>query len=408
MRKIIKKLLGNISLNPFKFFLVMMFISYGFGFFISLIYLNDEYIAYSLSTMAIILSGVFLFGSGWSIAKKITIQPLSYNACVKTSYIFTAIFLLSAYYIFSETPPAVFANILGTDMSASQLRAAATKGKSGIDSIINGLFYASSYIGISFLALIFFFEERKFKWFVFFIVVFLLVLNGQKSRFLIPLLPIMILFIQNYKFKHVSRLIFIGAGTLFLLMLSLNFLEIGSNSGHHVIIDAQERLTQGGRDLFAHQTPLKFIIHRLIWVPYITAIDWFRYIDTVLTENLMGASIPIFSDIFGLERINLDNAVFKFQFNVSLNSLGAANTFFAFDTIANFGYIGLLILSPIFGIIFGLIWKGLPRPFNLMIFLWLYSFQSSSFQAIFLGGGMFIILFLVLAKNITKPRIRIR
>ena len=408
MRKIIKKLLGNISLNPFKFFLVMMFISYGFGFFISLIYLNDEYIVYSLSTMAIILSGVFLFGSGWAIAKKITIQPLSYNACVKTSYIFTAIFLLSAYYIFSETPPAVFANILGTDMSASQLRAAATKGKSGIDSIINGLFYASSYIGISFLALIFFFEERKFKWFVFFIVVFLLVLNGQKSRFVIPLLPIMILFIQNHKFKHVSRLIFIGAGTLFLLMLSLNFLEIGSNSGHYVIIDAQERLTQGGRDLFAHQTPLKFIIHRLIWVPYITAIDWFRYIDTVLTENLMGASIPIFSDIFGLERINLDNAVFKFQFNVSLNSLGAANTFFAFDTIANFGYIGLLILSPIFGIIFGLIWKGLPRPFNLMIFLWLYSFQSSSFQAIFLGGGMFIILSLVLAKNITKPRIRIR
>lgn len=384
-----------------------MFITYGFGFFISLVFLEDEYIIYSLATMGIIITGILFFGVGWSITQKIAIKKISYNGCLKLSYFFTGVFLLAAYYIFSETMPAIFAEILGSDMTASQLRAAATKGKSGIDSIINGLFYASSYIGISFLALIFFFEERKYKWFVFFIVVFLLVLNGQKSRFIIPLLPIMILLIQNNKFKNVSRLFVIGAGTLFLLMLSLNFLEIGSNSGHFVVIDTHQRLTQGGRDLFVNQTPLKFIVHRMVWIPYITAIDWFRYIDTVLTENLMGATIPIFSNILGLERINLDNEVFKFQFNASSGSLGAANTFFAFDTVANFGYIGLLILSPIFGVIFGLIWKGLPRPFNLMVFLWLYSFQSSSFQAIFLGGGMFIVLFLILAKNIIQPRIHL-
>lgn len=407
MKKLFRKLLTNISRRPFKFFLVMMFISYGFGFFISLVFLNDEYIAYSLATMTIIIVALLLFGFGWSITQKIAIRKISYNGCLKISYIFTAVFLLSAYHIFSETTPAILADLLGADMTASQLRAAATKGKTGIDSIINGLFYASSYIGISFLALIFFFEERKYKWFVFFIVVFLLVLNGQKSRFIIPLLPIMILLIQNNKFKNVSRLFWVGAGTLFLLMLSLNFLEIGSNSGHFVIIDNQQRLTEGGRDLFVHQTPIKFIIHRLIWIPYITAIDWFRYINDVLTEPLMGATIPIFSNIFGLERINLDNEVFKFQFNVSSGSLGAANTFFAFDTIANFGYIGLLFLSPIFGIIFGIIWKGLPRPFNLMVFLWLYSFQNSSFQAIFLGGGMFIVLFIILAKNITTPRIHL-
>ena len=407
MKKLLKRSLKNISVNPFKFFLVMMFITYGFGFFISLVFLEDEYIIYSLATMGIIITGILFFGVGWSITQKIAIKKISYNGCLKLSYFFTGVFLLAAYYIFSETTPAIFAEILGSDMTASQLRAAATKGKSGIDSIINGLFYASSYIGISFLALIFFFEEREYKWFVFFIVVFLLVLNGQKSRFIIPLLPIMILLIQNNKFKNVSRLFVIGAGTLFLLMLSLNFLEIGSNSGHSVLIDTHQRLTQGGRDLFVNQTPLKFIVHRMVWIPYITAIDWFRYIDTVLTENLMGATIPIFSNILGLERINLDNEVFKFQFNASSGSLGAANTFFAFDTVANFGYIGLLILSPIFGVIFGLIWKGLPRPFNLMVFLWLYSFQSSSFQAIFLGGGMFIVLFLILAKNIIQPRIHL-
>lgn len=404
MRKQIKRQLRKIAFDPYVFFKYNMIISYGFGFLISLMYFEGEYIYYTLRTMLIVVSGFLLFSLGWKVALKVKINPISYRASKKIAHLFSVVFIGTAVYIFYYTTPAILAGMLGSDFAASELRAMATKGKTGLDSFINGFFYVSSYIGISALALFFFYENKRFKWLLLLLVIFLLMLNGQKSRFIIVVLPIVMLFIQRGKFKQVSRLIMLSMTTLFLAMLSLSFLEIGTNTGHEVIIGVHDRLTTGGRDLFPHQTPLTFIIHRLIWIPYITAVDWFRYIDTVLTENLMGASIPLLSNILDLERINLDNEVFKFQFNVSSGSLGAANTFFPFDLIANFGYISLIIFPFIFGVIFGIIWKGLPRPLNLFVFVWLFAFQASSFQALFLGGGMFIVLGVILVKNIIKPK----
>ena len=402
MQKAIRKQLVKIAFNPFVFFKYNLLITYGIGFVISMFLFKDEYFYYSLKTMAIISFSFFLFWLGWRSIEKVKIKKLTYQSSKLSTYLFALIFILTSSYIFYYTPPAILGSLLGSDLTSSELRAMATKGKTGIDSIINGFFYASSYIGVGAFVLLFFYEKRHFKWLVLFIAIFVLLLNGQKSRFIIVILPLLMFFIQNREFKYIKILVSIAGVSLFLVMLSLSFLDIGTNTGHTVLIETQERLTQGGRDLFENQSPLKFIIHRLVWIPYITAVDWLRYIDTELTEYLMGGSIPLLSNVLGVDRINLDNAVFKFQYNVSSSSLGAANSFFAFDLIANFGYVGLLMLSPLFGMVFNIIWKGLPSPFNLMVFVWLYSFQASSFQALFLGGGMFIILFAILAKNITS------
>jgi len=386
------------SFSPLYFYNANLFLTYAIGFIISLFVLRGEYFYYSLGVAFIISISTLFFNLGWFVTTKIRIVPLSYPQTSKISYLFTLIFILTASYIYYKTPPALLASFMGSEYTVSELRAMATKGKSGIDSFINGFFYASSYIGLGFFVLLAFYKNFRLKWLVLLGSILLVMLNGQKSRFLIPLLPVIFLYIQRGNFKLVNGLLIIGSSTLIIALIALNF--TGGEYSSLSNLDTQERVTQGGRDLFEQRTSVSFIIHRIFWIPYITAIDWLRYIDTSLHEYLMGASIPVFSNLIGVDRVNLDNAVFKFQYDVSYKSLGSANSFFAFDAIANFGYGVLLVLPVMLGMVFATIWKGLPEPFNLMIFVWLFSFQSSSFHALFLGGGMFIVFFLILLKNI--------
>lgn len=401
--KPLRNLIVSLSKRPLEFYLINMVITYLGGFLIATILLNYDYKLYSIKVAIIIATALLFFWGGWKLTGKIKIIQLTYNECKLSAYFFSLIFLFSLLYIFKDNPAPLLSNLLGSDMTSSELRALATKGKSGFDSIINGMAFASSYIGIGLLSIYFFHKNAKLKWIILAVATFFLLLNGQKSRFIIVFIPIIIILIHQNKFKQLKTSMILGAITLFLVMTVYGFSDFEKINENIKYQDTQTRLTEGGRDLFSTQTTSNFVIHRKFWIPFITAIDWLRYKEQYLPDQLLlGASIPGVSSIFGMERINLDNEVFKFQFNASSSSLGAANTFFAFDALINFGWIGVIGISIISGSIFVIIWKGLAYPFNIIIFVWLYSYQSSSLQALLLGGGMFIPLILILIKNILR------
>ena len=89
-----------------------------------------------------------------------------------------------------------------------------------------------------------------------------------------------------------------------------------------------------------------YIANRIIYIPYITAIDWIRYHREVLHgDYLHGRGISLVALIFGENRIRIDREVFRFQWGQNSTGTGAANTVFFVDAYVNFGWIGCFLYN---------------------------------------------------------------
>lgn len=91
-----------------------------------------------------------------------------------------------------------------------------------------------------------------------------------------------------------------------------------------------------------------YILNRIGYIPYITAIDWLNYREQVLRgDDVNGRSIGVVAFLFEQEKINLEREVFAFQWGQNDTGTGSSNTVFFVDAYLNFGIIGVIIYSLI-------------------------------------------------------------
>lgn len=91
------------------------------------------------------------------------------------------------------------------------------------------------------------------------------------------------------------------------------------------------------------------VIWRIIAVPVVTAYQGIElfYSSLFRGEYFMGATSSTISGIFGMERINFERVLYQTQFGGSATA--NANQFYVVEAFVNFGYVGVLIFSYIFG-----------------------------------------------------------
>jgi hypothetical protein len=394
-------MIKNYISNPYKFHVFATALMYLPGICISLFFLDYEYRIYALSLLLIFISGFLFSYLGWAYARKRTFlkRGIIREVDLRLIYIFLFIYIATTLYTFTNTPPALFS--FGDASLVAELRAASTKGKLGIDSIINALQFASSYVCLPSLVLTAFWNNWKMRYSILLASILSLMLSLQKARAFIVFLPLLIMYSSRGK---LWRTIAILSAFILLITLSINLVGLDSNFFYHRVYKTSLlfRATTGDRMLFQYSSPINFMINRIVWIPTITALDWLRYHAEVLNGDLLfGSSIPILYMLFGhSSRFRLENEIFKFQFNASSESLGSANSHYLLDAYLNFGAIGVVVYSFIFGMLLGLTFEKISKPTSFCIYNYSYNAVIANLHSLLIGGGWLIFVFLSFKKKI--------
>lgn len=395
--------------NLYQFHVLATALIYLPGLFISLFFLDYEYRYYSITFILILIAGFLFSYLGWNYARKRRRRrnPANEIISLRVFYILILVFIATAIYIFTQTPPALFSS--GDAVVVSELRAASTKGKAGIDSIINVLHFASSYVGLPSIVLVAFWREWKTKYLLLFISILSLLLSLQKARAIIIFIPLLVMYASR---GYTRRTITIFSGFFLLIYIASNLVGLDNSFFQNISYDPSfiARATSGSdRMLFANPSIIEFIINRVVWIPTITALDWLRFHSEVLNADfLWGSTTPILYQILGhSSRFRIENEVFKYQFNAASESLGSANSHYLLDAYINFGIFGVIAYAFIFGFLLGLTSRNMPKPIYFCIYNYAYTAVIGNLHSLLFGGGWLIFAFLAIKKDWVVKKIRI-
>ncbi|WP_443692724.1 hypothetical protein ACRZ5O_00985 [Pseudomonas protegens] len=224
---------------------------------------------------------------------------------------------------------------------------------------------------------------------------FSLALTLEKSRALVAMLPLVILFVNGGKAKK-AYLVMVW---LVLLIFLVSALARGGFSSDEGAPEGNELLgVPDEYNLFVGETSqVYYIINRVWYIPYVTAIDWLRYRELVLNgENTFGRSISAIASITGEERINLEQEVFAFQWGQNESGTGSANTAFYVDAYLSFDYLGVIIYSIILAFCVRVCVCSSNKALIACLAISLYSVCFNSLSGVLFSGGLGFILILAL------------
>lgn len=387
-----------------KFYIVTNVLFYFLPAFLSLFFFKTTYFYHSLELIIIFLISLVFFTFGFNVFKshflKFNINNIKLS--IKVLYFLLIVYFFVVYKVFTDTPPALFHVLTGDYKMINELRAFATKNKTGIDSFYNGIYFTLSYVVLPCLLLYVYQKKYKYKHLIFVFFTFILMLNMQKARIIYLIIPLLFLFI-----KKVPKIKLIRYSLFFLFFLILISGLTGFNSERDIILSDNLfiRSTTNARFLFENFTSFNFVINRIFWIPFITAVDWISFYYVEVNHYLNGATIPLFYKIFGHEsRFLIENEVFKYSYGASDGSLGTANSHFALDAYLNFGFLGVLFYSFLAGGIISSLFYLLPKPINIVIFNYAYAISFSSLHANFMGGGLWLLILFVMFIGIKRRR----
>ena len=182
-----------------------------------------------------------------------------------------------------------------------------------------------------------------------FLFIFSLILTLEKGRVMVALLPLIVLFVNQGQRQHAYK-------TIALLISTIVLVSVIARGGlaSSVKVDSTAVTTTDTAsstpvqyNLFKGQTgQVYYLVNRVIYIPYITAIDWLRYKEEIRHgEAVSGQSIGIVAWLSGLEKINLEREVFAFQWGQNETKTGSSNTVFYIDAYLNFGMFGVILYS---------------------------------------------------------------
>jgi len=404
MRRYVKNLLKkifNIShLN--RFIPVLLIVIYFPGIIISFFRIGHTSETYEF----ILIFTISLFT--YFISYKFFKLSLNKNVVIKQgiSELFLAIVFYFLYFVFIiytvVTAPAIplFESLKGvTADELSNYRELFLKGRKGPESILvyfNAIFTVAV---LPFLTASLYLSKYRYRHVFLFLFVFTLLLSMEKSLIARALLPLLILVINEQikdKILSLRNLLLICSVGVFLI----TYLALGKYSNYETILLAEVLDSDPiVAKYFVVNNPdniILFIINRVFWIPYITAIDWLSYFNTVLHRDLvLGASSSILSGIFGMDRLNLERLVFEFEWGQNQSGTGSANTVYFIDIFLNFGWIGVFMSNIVLALIVRLFEISNNKAAQAAFIVFAYFIATSSLLAVLFSTGLLFLLCLI-------------
>ncbi|MDR0276667.1 MAG: hypothetical protein LBJ37_02145 [Paucimonas sp.] len=321
---------------------------------------------------------------------------------IRVGWSFFALLILVAYFSVivyaSLTAPgiALFEALRGASASeVSGLREEFLRSREGWE---RGLLYVYA-IGVSaFMPLVIsqlFITRSRWRFVVLGAFLFSLALTLEKSRALVAMLPLVVIFINSGSSKKAYAVM----ASLVALIVLVSALARGGMTSEE---SAQEVNPLSGvpdaYNLFVGETSqVYYIINRVFYIPYVTAIDWLRYRDEVLNgESTHGRSISAIAWITGQERISLEQEVFAFQWGQNETGTGSANSAFYVDAYLSFGYFGVILYSIILAFCVRVCVCSANKALIACLAISVYYVCFNSLSGVLFSGGLGFIFMLAL------------
>lgn len=261
-----------------------------------------------------------------------------------------------------------------------------------------GLLYVYA-IGVSaFVPLVIsqlFITRSKWRFVVLGAFLFSLALTLEKSRALVAMLPLVVIFVNSGKSKK-AYLVMVWLVLLIVLVSALARGGLTSGEGQ-----PEANPLSGVPDEYnlfvGESSQVYYIINRVWYIPYVTAIDWLRYREIILNgESTHGRSISAIAWITGEERVNLEQEVFAFQWGQNDTGTGSANTVFYVDAYLNFGYLGVIIYSIILAFCVRVCICSANKALIACLAISVYYICFNSLSSMLFSGGLGFIFILAL------------
>lgn len=202
-------------------------------------------------------------------------------------------------------------------------------------------------------------SAHKARHFLLLFFLFSLALTLEKGRALVALLPLATVLYNSKGAKKAAQILLI----LLVFIFGVSFLARGgmSNAAASTVVreaDADSTVV-GGADgvpdeynLFKGGSQAGYLINRVVYIPYITALDWLKYKEDILQgQNLWGRSIGLIALMLGEEKVNLEREVFTYQWGQNPTGTGSANTVYYVDAYLNFGALGVFFYTVLLAFI---------------------------------------------------------
>jgi len=140
------------------------------------------------------------------------------------------------------------------------------------------------------------------------------------------------------------------------------------------------------------------LVNRAVWIPFVTVYDTFRYwLEMQDGRHLLGITSRPVALVHGVEVLNLEREVFRFQFGGNEDTTGNSNAAFFADAYVNFGVFGIIGFALLVGGILGWI-STLEHPAcSAAGAVLAFGFAGSAVLPMLWSGGVWLFVLVVLA-----------
>lgn len=328
-------------------------------------------------------------------------QPIRTNFLISSQFQYIIIFygyLVFTCYVFFTTPQLpLIASLLGKSVTSIALdRESLYHLRTGYEVIIPYLNVIFTTLLMPYLIIDLFLKQSRKRFFVLLVFLFCLALTLQKSASMVVLLPLIILMVNKVNESKVHRLmrkykrriVAIFILVLALIMTASFFSRLG-----HVEHKAFSR--QNREFYFTSSNPVSFIANRIFWTPYITGYDTLSYFEARLNGNYLYGRGSLLIDAFtGMEKINVDQQVFKYEYG--WGAKGHSNAAYFIGAYLDFGFLGVVLYTFFIALLCKVIFYSHNKIVKLLFYYSLLIFMTGSFWGvIFSNGVLFLIIIAV-------------
>lgn len=264
-----------------------------------------------------------------------------------TMFIFVVYFFVIIYACLTAPGIALVAALKGVPMGElSGLREEFLRTREGWEKGLNYIYSICITSLVPYAIAKMFVVKARFRFAMLFAFLLSLALTLEKGRAVVAMLPLIVLYANLGDHKKAYRAIF----TLVIIVGLISIIARGGLTSNDSTTEsaAMEGVPEQYNLFKGESGQGYYILNRIGYIPYITAIDWLNYREQVLRgDDVNGRSIGVVAFLFEQEKINLEREVFAFQWGQNDTGTGSSNTVFFVDAYLNFGIIGVIIYSLI-------------------------------------------------------------
>lgn len=358
----------------------------------------------SITSIFIYFFSYKIFCGHWFTTLYDSVLKIRVGLNVFSWFILIVYFLVILYASLTAPDVALFAAIKGVSLTEiSGLREEFLRTREGWE---KGLLYVYAICVSSLVPLVIaqmFVSKSRWRFYVLFAFLFSLALTLEKGRALVAMLPLIVIFVNMGNRKKA----YIIAAVLVVLISVVSLVARGGLASSENEGDANP--LSGVPDeynLFAGETSqFYYIVNRVWYIPYATAIDWLRYrVIKLNDESTDGMSISAIAWITGKERMSLEQDVFTFQWGQNETGTGTANTVYYVDAYLTFGYFGVFLYSLLLAFCVRVCVCSRNKALIACLAISVYYVCFNSLSAVLFSGGLGFIFLLALFFRISDAK----